>query len=141
MGEGFLPCRAAGDPRGWENLSLGSKGHPTSGSTEAKSAFVPASLARSAVQEVKQELKELGEHQEMTKATLEQLLTKSSEQMQEQVRSGGRKLQIGGRVLVGVSAVSPIWMGPSSFHSTQVRLPHPCPLRADSSVLSCSWTS
>ncbi|XP_064007035.1 glutamine-rich protein 2 isoform X3 [Pogoniulus pusillus] len=39
----------------------------------------------SALQEVKQELKELGEHQEMTKATLEQLVTKSSEQLQEQL--------------------------------------------------------
>ncbi|NXG48630.1 QRIC2 protein, partial [Psilopogon haemacephalus] len=64
--------------------------HPTGGSMEAKSAFVPASLARSMRQEIKQELKELGEQQEMTKATMEQLVTKTSEQLQEQVRSGGK---------------------------------------------------
>ncbi|KFV65417.1 Glutamine-rich protein 2, partial [Dryobates pubescens] len=69
----------------WENPSLGSKGHPTSGPSEAKPAFVPVSLARSTLEEIKRELKELREHQEMTKAMLEQLVTKTSEQLQEQL--------------------------------------------------------
>ncbi|XP_040979739.1 glutamine-rich protein 2 isoform X1 [Aquila chrysaetos chrysaetos] len=39
----------------------------------------------STLQEIKQELKELGEQQEMTKATLEQLVTKTADQLQEQL--------------------------------------------------------
>ncbi|XP_068007566.1 glutamine-rich protein 2 isoform X2 [Melanerpes formicivorus] len=39
----------------------------------------------STLEEIKQELKELREHQEMTKAMLEQLVTKTSEQLQEQL--------------------------------------------------------
>lgn len=56
---------------------------------EAKPACASVSLTRSTLQEIKQELKELGEQQEMTKATLEQLVTKTADQLQEQVRSGG----------------------------------------------------
>ncbi|KAM9640267.1 glutamine-rich protein 2 isoform 6-T6 [Morphnus guianensis] len=39
----------------------------------------------STLQEIKQELKELGEQQEMTKSTLEQLVTKTADQLQEQL--------------------------------------------------------
>ncbi|NXJ44962.1 QRIC2 protein, partial [Spizaetus tyrannus] len=63
--------------------------HPLSGPVEAKPACASVSLTRSTLQEIKQELKELGEQQEMTKATLEQLVTKTADQLQEQVRSGG----------------------------------------------------
>lgn len=58
---------------------------------EAKPACASFSLTRSTLQEIKQELKELGEQQEMTKATLEQLVTKTADQLQEQVRSGGER--------------------------------------------------
>ncbi|KFP64769.1 Glutamine-rich protein 2, partial [Cariama cristata] len=56
-----------------------------SGSMDAKPARAPISLARSMLQEIKQELEELGEQQEMTKATLEQSVTKTADQLQEQL--------------------------------------------------------
>lgn len=77
---------------------------------EAKPARAPVSLARSTLQEIKRELKELGEQQEMTKATLEQLVTKTADQLQEQVRSGGSAptaRRFGRVVLAGVPATSP----------------------------------
>ncbi|NXU27691.1 QRIC2 protein, partial [Thalassarche chlororhynchos] len=63
--------------------------HPPSSPTEAKPAHAPLLLTRSTLQEIKRELKELGEQQEMSKAMLEQLVTKMADQLQEQVRSGG----------------------------------------------------
>ncbi|NXC71498.1 QRIC2 protein, partial [Anhinga anhinga] len=65
--------------------------HPPSSPTGAKPAHAPLSLTRSTLQEIKQELKALGEQQEMTKATLEQLVTKTADQLQEQVRSRGKR--------------------------------------------------
>ncbi|NXX59940.1 QRIC2 protein, partial [Scopus umbretta] len=52
-------------------------------------AHAPLSLTRSTLQEIQRELKELGEQQEMTKQMLEQLVTTSADQLQEQVRSQG----------------------------------------------------
>lgn len=71
-------------------------------------------LARSALQEIKQEQKELREEQKITTATLEQLVT--AEQLQEQVRFGGSSPTVGlnGRLLlVGFLATFPAWSGAS----------------------------
>ena len=67
----------------------GDKGHPLSGPVEAKPACAPVSLTRSTLQEMRCKLKELEEPQEMTKATLERLVAKTADELQEQVRSRG----------------------------------------------------
>ena len=67
----------------------GDKGHPLSGPVEAKPACAPVSLSRSTLQEMRRKLKELEEQQEMTKATLERLVAKTADELQEQVRSRG----------------------------------------------------
>ncbi|RLW05224.1 hypothetical protein DV515_00005257 [Chloebia gouldiae] len=74
---------------------------------------IPLQL-ESALQEIKQEQKELREEQKITKATLKQLIT--ADQLQERVRFGGSTpaVVLNGRLLlVGFLATLPAWSGPS----------------------------
>lgn len=69
-------------------------------------------LARPALQEIRQEQKEL--RQDITKATLQQVVT--ADELQEQVRFGGNTptVVLNGRLLlVGFLATFPAWSGPS----------------------------
>lgn len=71
-------------------------------------------LARFALQEVKQEQKELREEQKIINATLEQLVT--VDQLQEQVRFGGNTPTVvlnNKLLLVGFLETFPAWSGPS----------------------------
>lgn len=121
---GLLPCRAAREPGVLGASRFGGGGgrdSPLSSLLEAKPA--PAvSLARSPQHEMKQELQ--AEQQEMTKATLEQLVTKTSEQLQAEVRSGS-------------SAPSPRRLGGSPWACRR----HPAQLRAHFFSPTSSWTS
>ncbi|KFU88829.1 Glutamine-rich protein 2, partial [Chaetura pelagica] len=65
-----------------ESTLPGGKRLPLRSSTEPKPAHISLLLARSKLQEIKQEL---GEQQVMTKAALEQLVTKTAEQLQQQL--------------------------------------------------------
>ncbi|NWV22698.1 QRIC2 protein, partial [Origma solitaria] len=56
---------------------------------EAKSALAPISLARAFLQETKSELQKMEEQQEMRNAMLEQMVTETANQVNEQVRSWG----------------------------------------------------
>ena len=96
------------------------------------------------LQKIKHELKELGEHQDMTEATLKQLVTEVAELMQAQVRSRGSAptaRRLGGWVLAGFPATAPGRLQPSSLHSTLASWLHPFHLRADPFSPSCSRTS
>lgn len=92
---------------------LGSKAHLSGGLVAAQPACALILLARSAVQEIKQEQKELREEQKITKATLKQLIT--ADQLQERVRFGGSTpaVVLNGRLLLaGFLATFPAWSGP-----------------------------
>lgn len=116
-------------------LGLGSKAHLPSGLVEAQPACALILLARSALQKIKQEQKELREEQNITKATLKQLVT--TDQLQQRVRFGGSTptVVLNGRVLlVGFLATFPAWSGPSSpqapgsagcIHSISKSIPSP----------------
>lgn len=95
------------------SLYLGRTAHLLRGLVEAQPACALI-LARSALQEIKEEQKELREEQKVTKATLKQLVT--ADQVQEQVRFGSSTptVVLNGRVLlVGFLATLPAWPGPS----------------------------
>lgn len=93
---------------GWQSWSIGfgEKSSLPSGLVEGSACLTL--LDRSALQEIKQEQKDLREEQKITKDTLEQLVT--AEQLQEQVRFGGSTPTVGlnGRLLlVGFLATFP----------------------------------
>lgn len=118
---------------------LGSKAHLPSGLVEAQPACALILLARSALQEIKQEQKELREEQKITKAALKQLVT--ADQLQERVRFGGGTLTVvlSGRVLLVVFlATFPAWSGLSRPHGTWVCWLHPSYLKIDSFSPFCS---
>ncbi|XP_072737209.1 glutamine-rich protein 2 isoform X3 [Ciconia boyciana] len=71
----------------------------------------------STLQEIKQELKELGEQQEMTKAMLEQLVTKTADQLQEQLDELRAMVASAGQEQAEEQAACPIC---STDTSTQV---------------------
>ncbi|KFQ92655.1 Glutamine-rich protein 2, partial [Nipponia nippon] len=75
-----------GSPRGLRRCrgGLGREG-AAEGPTEANPARAPLSPTRSALQEIKRELKELGGQQEMAKATLQQLVTRTADRLQGQL--------------------------------------------------------
>ncbi|NXA95850.1 QRIC2 protein, partial [Melanocharis versteri] len=58
----------------------------------AEPALAPISLARAVLQETKRELQKMEEQQEMRNAMLEKLVTETTNQLNEQVRSWGRTL-------------------------------------------------
>ncbi|XP_059684366.1 glutamine-rich protein 2 [Gavia stellata] len=62
----------------------------------------------STLQEIKRELKELGEQQEMTKATLEQLVTKTADQLQEQLDELRAMMESAGQEQAEAQAACPI---------------------------------
>lgn len=80
---------------------LGRTAH-LSGLVEAQPACALILLARSALQEIKEEQKELREEQKITEATLKQLVT--ADELQERVRFGGSTpaVVLNGRVLLVV---------------------------------------
>ena len=55
---------------------------------KTKPACAPVLLARSTAQEVKQDRKDLAEQQQRSKAALDQLVSETAEEEQEQVRCG-----------------------------------------------------
>lgn len=93
---------------------LGSKAHLPSGLVEVQRALCPILLARPALQEIKQEQKELRQEQNITKAILQQVVT--DDQLQDQVRFEGSTptVVLNGRLLlVGLLATFRAWSGPS----------------------------
>lgn len=90
-GEGFVPCGAAGEPRRAGSIPCwGLRDAPRATKlVKTKPACAPVSLARSTPQEVKRDTKDLAEQQQISKAALDQLVTQTAEEEQEQVRCGG----------------------------------------------------
>ncbi|KFW70511.1 Glutamine-rich protein 2, partial [Pygoscelis adeliae] len=109
--------RAAREPGGLGASRFGGEGQPPSSSTEAKPAHAPLSLTRSTLQEIKRELKGLGEQQEMTKALLEQLVTKTADQLQEQLDELRAMVKSAGQEQAEAQAACPVC---STDTSTQV---------------------
>ncbi|KFM07665.1 Glutamine-rich protein 2, partial [Aptenodytes forsteri] len=111
------PAGAAREPGGLGASQFGGEGQPPSSSMEAKPAHASLSLTRSTLQEIKQELKGLGEQQEMTKALLEQLVTKTADQLQEQLDELRAMVKSAGQEQAEAQAACPVC---STDTSTQV---------------------
>ncbi|KFP54776.1 Glutamine-rich protein 2, partial [Cathartes aura] len=110
-------------PRGLQGCGgggLGGEEHPASGPMEAKPARAPVSLARSTLQEIKRELKELGEQQEMTKATLEQLVTKTADQLPEELDELRATVESVGQEQAEAQAACPICSTDTSMQVGQL---------------------
>ncbi|KFP15059.1 Glutamine-rich protein 2, partial [Egretta garzetta] len=99
---------------------FGGEGHPPSSPTEAKSAHALLSLTRSTLQEIKRELKELGEQQETTKAMLEQLVTKTADQLQEQLEELRAMVESAGQEQAEGQAACPICSTDTSMQVGQL---------------------
>lgn len=115
------------------------KAHHPSGLVEAQPACALILLARSALQEIKQEQKELREEQKIIKATLNQLVT--ADQLQERVRfwGGTPTIVLNGRVLLVVFWPHfPAWPGPSGPYGTWICWLHPSYLKIYSFSPFCS---
>lgn len=118
MGRGFCilrGCRGARRYGGWQSRSIrfGEQSSPPKWPCGG-SACALVLLARPALQEIKQEQKELRQEQNITKAILQQVVT--DDQLQDQVRFGGSTptVVLNGRLLlVGFLATFPAWSGPS----------------------------